>query len=371
MRVVGVNPCSWTTRAQKLSHLLDQLVFELAVDRNGGTIWTSGTFAPAWIDTLLPGQFTVDSILLNAVMWPNPGYANHVIYGRPIEGGYIWLGEINTYVQDYDWFQFASAAPNVPFTAITVYTPSEATSWVGWRDIYVYGTPYVPPPPPPPAEEQPANAGDVVGHDLASGEDVGASYLGNLGFWDGENVVQVMNETTVVQTVPYSNFRNKAKPWGAVHTNIVDFTVTSCFSTPCNFLDPAYYIDPDRETLNTRVAMVRRARQIQQIGADYTITTVTNSADPQMYDRFFKRYYPAQRGLYRCDSFVVDLFAFTTVPRDEYWMPSYLGAGTNLRIEGKIRNTPLSWLSTWNAKVQGLFVGNYFPAALYEKFKAF
>ena len=41
-----------------------------AVDRNGNTIWTSGTFAPASIDVLMPGEYQVETVLLNAAMWP-------------------------------------------------------------------------------------------------------------------------------------------------------------------------------------------------------------------------------------------------------------------------------------------------------------
>ena len=253
-----------------------------AVDNNEYTIWASGAFAPGWIDSLFYGEYTVNGVYLNAAMWPNPGYANHVVYGRTVDGGYVYLGQVGTTVYDGDWFWIPNPAPAVPFNAITVYTPIEYTSWVGWRSIYAYGAPYVPPPPPPPplTEPLPSLSGDVVGRNLAVGEVVGA-YLGHIWFWDGEKVVQAMNESQVVQFVTYDNFRSKATPWGAVHTNLASGDVRACYASTCVFPDPAYLTMPDRQNLEIRVALARRANQIQQIGGNYTLSTYTTFSPSQ------------------------------------------------------------------------------------------
>ena len=71
-----------------------------AVDNNEATIWASGAFAPGWIDMLFYGEYTVSGLSLNAAMWPNPGVADHVVYGRTIDGGYIFMGELYTFISD-------------------------------------------------------------------------------------------------------------------------------------------------------------------------------------------------------------------------------------------------------------------------------
>jgi len=329
-----------------------------AVDGNWESIWTSGTFAPASIDIRLPGTYVVSGVQLNAVMWPNNGFAEHIVYGRTLDGGYVWLGQIDAVVSDRDWFWLPNSVP-VPFNAITIFTPYEFTSWVGWREIYAYGSPYVPPPPPPPPEIQPSYPGDIVGRDLGS---TGGAPFGHIGFFDGENVMQVMNEYSVVQSVSYNNFRSQTTPWDAIHTNIPGFSVYSCYQSTCNFLDQ--FSTSDRSTFTSRKAMAERAHQIRTIGADYTITAYAASADPRMYDRLALKYYPAQRGTYRCDTFIADIFAFTWTPYGNYRMP---GTGTYLRIERVTYHVPASW----NVSMESLFQPGTLPVTLYNRFKGF
>ena len=208
-----------------------------AVDNNEWTIWTSGTFAPAWVDMLFTSQYQVQGVQMNAAMWPNPGYANHVVYGRTIDGGYVYMGQVGTTVFDGDWFWIPNPAPLVPYNAVTFYTPMEYTSWVGWRSLYAYGTPYVPPPPTPPSVPGPGRSGDVVGRDLNA---PGLGVLGHIGVYDGSATMQVMNETTVVQAVSWTNYASVATPWPTVSTNITGHLVSSCFSSECPAWDPPY-----------------------------------------------------------------------------------------------------------------------------------
>jgi hypothetical protein len=67
--------------------------------------------------------------------------------------------------------------------ALTIYTDI-SPSWVAWREATVFGSPAVQIP-------RPQSAGDVVGRDLAF---TGLGPIGHIGMFDGENVMQVMNE---------------------------------------------------------------------------------------------------------------------------------------------------------------------------------
>ncbi|MEO5670734.1 MAG: hypothetical protein ABIR26_08600, partial [Ramlibacter sp.] len=204
----------------------------------------------------------------------------------------------------------------------------------------------------------PRSPGVVVGRDLASPM---LEAAGHIGFFDGENVMQVMNEPEVVQKVSYANFASKSTLWAPVYTNIPNFGVTSCYEATCNFLDQ--WSTSDRVSLGTRMALVQRAYQIQLIGANYTIFGSSVSADPRMYDRNSRVYYPAIRGTYRCDTYVGDIFAFAYTPNGNYWVTP----GSNLRIERVTSNVPASW----NTKMQSLFNVPILPATFYNRFKAF
>lgn len=79
-----------------------------------------------------------------------------------------------------------------------------------------------------------------------------------------------------------------------------------CFRTFC---DPRN--DRHWERVETRVLAAKRARQVQAIGADYTLFPEnTRSAAARTPG------YPGHRGMYRCDTYVVDLLSYTTFYSD-------------------------------------------------------
>ncbi len=142
----------------------------------------------------------------------------------------------------------------------------------------------------------PRAVGDIVGRDLASG--VGGP-LGHAGWWDGQNVFQVMNEPQVVQYVTLNGFKAPVAPWqywGAGYPNIPQYWVRNCVRTDyCNDSDYNAMFD-------VRSAMVFRARQIHAIGATYTLSNYHVASAPR------SRISNAIVGNYRCDTFVFDIY---------------------------------------------------------------
>ena len=108
-----------------------------------------------------------------------------------------------------------------------------------------------------------------------------------------------------------------------------------------------------------------RARQIYLTGAEYTFTSWPTSAIPRMYDQRNRQYYAAQRGTYRCDTFVLDIFGFTNTPNGQYWMWQ---TGVNFPVERVVTNDPQSWKTNINLLFTSTAVS---PATIYNRIKTF
>ncbi|UGQ47057.1 hypothetical protein [Massilia endophytica] len=175
---------------------------------------------------------------------------------------------------------------------LVVYTPGPS-SWAVWS-IGV-----------DPGPNDPKAIGDIVGRDLAF---TGAGYLGHVALWDGGQIAQAVLPSSGNNAIHYTTltaFKNTptstggiAAYWGTARTPIADGIVQSCYSpTFCDYWWP----NATTETTTARVAVAKRARQAYLIGADYTSTAYWISALPRRPTA------PAQRGQYRCDTFVVDM----------------------------------------------------------------
>lgn len=143
---------------------------------------------------------------------------------------------------------------------------------------------------------EPRQAGDVVGRTLASF----VAFPGHLGFFDGGNIYQVMNEPQVVQYVTVDNFKatvayqGPTGYWGAGYPNIPNYYVKGCFDTVCYNTGQVW---------SSRSAMVMRAFQTWQLGAKYTLVFTATPALPRTATE------GAQQGLYRCDTYVLDIYS--------------------------------------------------------------
>lgn len=111
----------------------------------------------------------------------------------------------------------------------------------------------------------PRYAGDVLGRDLSI---TGLGAIGHVAVWDGRDVVQAMpGLVNAVEFTSLRNFKAASTYWGVASPNVPAGNIYSCFYAKCN---PAN--NGDWSTVDARTAMALRARQIQAIGANYTIT---------------------------------------------------------------------------------------------------
>lgn len=146
-----------------------------------------------------------------------------------------------------------------------------------------------------PLNDNPSLPGDVVGRDLANF--VGP--LGHIGFWDGGHVVEVLNQPTVVQYNSLSTFKTATAYWGVAAPNIPNYYVYGCYLDYCS--------NNGYQTVASRIGMFYRAYQIAMLGAEYTLTTAVRRAAPKYASPGGN--VPYVKGMYRCDTFVLDVYA--------------------------------------------------------------
>jgi hypothetical protein len=154
----------------------------------------------------------------------------------------------------------------------------------------------------PNVTSDPSKAGDVVGRDF--GGVIGAP-VGHVGLWDGQRVIEAQGYTSgnTLRIISLGTFKAPGGYWGAAKANIPTFDVFNCFEPRCT----NFSVKPwgQSEWVTTRTAIAKRAYQSYLIGADYTFSSQFKRAWAGDY------YYPAQRGLYRCDTFVLETLLVT------------------------------------------------------------
>ncbi len=175
----------------------------------------------------------------------------------------------------------------------------------------------------------PRLSGDVVGRDL---QIPGISWAGHIGLYDGSKVIEVLSEgVSVIQTNSWENFKSRSPTWNTIYTKFADnHMVRSCWTGSC-------YSDNSTEdvSLAARYAVIARAYQVLLIGVDYTITTMAKMATPESRSLSYPyTVRPAQRGVYRCDTFVIDTFYATTELRNRKQFP-----------QRQVSSIPASWAS--------------------------
>lgn len=146
-------------------------------------------------------------------------------------------------------------------------------------------------------KDEPKNTGDIVGRTLASF----IAFPGHVGFYDGSKIYHVMNEPQVVQQVTVDTFKapvitqGPTAYWGAGYPQIPLFWVKACFEADCTGNSGIVW--------DSRSAMKFRAQQIRALGAKYTLSTDLVRAFPRTATT------AAQAGTYRCDTYVLDIYA--------------------------------------------------------------
>lgn len=195
---------------------------------------------------------------------------------------------------------------------------------------------------------EPKQAGDVVGRELVGW----LAAPGHVGYFDGTNIYQVMNELLVVQYVTLDNFKSTVRAqgpnayWGAGYPNIPDFYVKGCFEPDCT--------NKPAEVLASRRAMNARALQIYRLGAVYTPQIDTVPALPKSESS------PYQKGKYRCDTFVLDIYNIFTAGGEVD------RKGTPIQIA-----SPDSPYARWNSFRKNTLTAVIIPAVVFQLLKNF
>jgi hypothetical protein len=185
--------------------------------------------------------------------------------------------------------------------------------------------------------DDPRDPGDVVGRDL----DVpGLGPIGHIGVWDGGAVAEVVSgQSNAVRFASMAAFKGATRFWGASRPAIPAGPLTTmCFDTYCDIYNNRQWVN-----IEARAAIQKRARQIQAIGADYTLVpSNTRQASPR------RNFSAAIRGLYRCDTFVMDVVGLT-----------------------RYRTFPNTAQDRWWALMNGIENGVMLPSTVYNRLAAF
>lgn len=181
----------------------------------------------------------------------------------------------------------------------------------------------------------PESPGDVVGRES---NDPILQSVGHIGMFDGSGIVGVTKQGgNAIQYESLASFKSRTPFWGTASPNNPNHLLYECFKTTCNGAG-------DFELSHARMALVKRAFQAYVLGADYTYGSHYKSARPVIQG------VPAERGLYRSDTFVVNVYEKTA--RD--------GGNTS------IYPVPQDWLD----KNDDLKRGVMLPSIVFHKMKA-
>ncbi len=149
--------------------------------------------------------------------------------------------------------------------------------------------------------------------------------------------------SNAVTTTSLSSFKATSTYWGAATPTISDFVIYDCFAARCtNFQSQPW---GQIEKVSARMALVKRAYQSLLIGADYTLTATYSGTYAGDY------YHPAQRGVYRCDTFLLDTYEIFQFNMNERY------------------HEPINQL--WVNRVNALSEFPLLPKSFYDRMKGF
>jgi hypothetical protein len=220
--------------------------------------------------------------------------------GTQGQGGYVTVlqNDGNLVVYNSQWVAlWNSGTQNHPGVFLAAQTDGNLAIYYNGQAIWHIGA----------DTPDPVRAGDVVGRQMEN--NMPYAFLGHIALFDGQGgVYEVLNDGKPNATAynALSNFKTRAYNgyWGASMPNIPDYLVKGCWNDYCG--------NTTSEQITTvRWGYVLRAFQILTIGSEYTYLATYTSAYPRDSAS------GARQGVYRCDTYVLDIFA-TGYPTDQY-----------------------------------------------------
>lgn len=173
----------------------------------------------------------------------------------------------------------------------------------------------------------PADFGDVVGRDL---DVTGLGYVGHIGIWDGEMVVEAIglrDSSNTLKRTPWSSYNSNPTKWKTISPATINVKHKYCYAKECQLteLDNGDLVLMIGSTHGVREMAAKSAYVKFLIGAEYTTTAMSSPAKQGLkyYTRrhcfpFGSSCQPRQiktkptRGIYRCDTFVLDAWGGTS-----------------------------------------------------------
>jgi len=152
----------------------------------------------------------------------------------------------------------------------------------------------------------PADVSDILGRDLSV---PGLGAIGHVGIWTGGKVIEVLNQNPTVNQNTLANFKSKSKYWGAVY--YPGWNQLPNVTMPLQVVVPYSY-----SAYTAKFAVIKRATDIQSIGATYTLSPIYKASTSQ--DCSGRYCTGPTRGTYRCDTFVKDSYGAAGVPGINY-----------------------------------------------------
>ena len=205
-----------------------------------------------------------------------------------------------------------------------------------------------------PNREKPKNIGDIVGRDMTyDGVMSPLNYFVHIGVWDGNYVIEAVGMIAASDTLkvtPWERFSTSSNGWPTYSPVVENFSQYYCRDVFCNVNDAGGYQLPATEHVGgLKEIIAKRAYMYYLIGASYTRTAFFTAAVQGT-----KRYSTAHcspfggtacapklietkpiRGIYRCETFVMHVFASTS-----------MGSGyatTNQRLYGNAATNSARW----------------------------
>ena len=98
----------------------------------------------------------------------------------------------------------------------------------------------------------PSKAGDITGRSLAV---TGLGSIGHIGTWNGSQVVEVLNESRVIQFNTLTKFKNSSSYWGARgNANFANPSSINVVANTQSQYSPSYTLVP----LNTKIGRIEQ-----------------------------------------------------------------------------------------------------------------